>query len=98
MKRSIRNRLVTVLMIALMAIVTLSCAVSVFASTETDGFRMEAGAAIRVTAPDGIRFQASIDEIPEGATFGALVIPEKLLEEGKLDEVRPFTKWFFGEK
>ena len=22
----------------------------------------------------------------------------KLLEEGKLDEVRPFTKWFFGEK
>ena len=22
----------------------------------------------------------------------------KILEEGKLDEVRPFTKWFFGEK
>ena len=22
----------------------------------------------------------------------------KLLEEGKLDEVRPFTKWFFDEK
>jgi hypothetical protein len=22
----------------------------------------------------------------------------KLLEEGKLDEVNPFTKWFFGEK
>ena len=22
----------------------------------------------------------------------------KLLEEGRFDEVRPFTKWFFGEK
>ncbi len=49
-------------------------------------FAMTAGASVRQVSPSGIRFTASMPtaEIPEGATFGMLLMPTSLLGENKL--------------
>ncbi len=49
-------------------------------------FAMTEGASVRQVSPSGIRFNASMStaEIPEGATFGMLLMPTSLLGESKL--------------
>lgn len=54
------------------------------ASAEVD-FCIENGASIRVLHPDGIRFRASVNEVPNDATFGALVLPQWMMGEKPLE-------------
>ena len=85
MRTTSKRNLIFVCMLALVFMFSVIGLANVTkASAEVD-FRIENGASIRISDPDGIRFRASVNEVPNDATFGALVLPQWMMGEKPLE-------------